>query len=326
MFEGFDVPKQNWCKVPCDFLDDVDTIAEAKILFYVLRHTWGFSEYGKPKRITLDEFQKGRKKTDGTRMDNGTGLSHQSVITGIKKAIEHGKLLVETNGSDRGRMKKLYYLRMKEGSKPLTPDVKKSDPGSQEFRGRTEKETLDRKKGLSSQRLDGTDGANGRSKVSDTDLTTFDRKAASRFHEVVSSHIKVNCKANMTEWAHQFRKMRQVDEVPKKVIREAIEWYSVHIGGDYIPEAFSAKTFREKYRSGQIKAAIDRTSTDVKPKKEIRTDRKGRQFDRRLLSDLFGDYCNRYGGGADVRVSQEKLDVILVERGMKPGSVPWSAI
>ncbi len=89
--------------------------------------------------------------------------------------------------------------------------------------------------------------------------SSFDRKATKQFRCVVESHIKVNKKANMDQWAHQFRLLRERDGVTEDEIRKAINWYKVWIGLDYMPEAYSAETFREKYNNNQIPAAMKRT-------------------------------------------------------------------
>ena len=81
-YAGFDVPQQNWFRLAYDWTDltaRMRSWAEQKVVEYVLRHTWGYHEYGGLKRITLDEFEHGRKRTDGTRMDSGIGMRRQAI-------------------------------------------------------------------------------------------------------------------------------------------------------------------------------------------------------------------------------------------------------
>ena len=160
-FPGFDLPQQNWFKMPnmwTDITADISSIAELKVVEYVLKHTWGYQEYGVKKRITIDEFRYGRKRQGGERLDRGTGLSKQSVITGIRAAIKQGLLEEEVDDRDRARVKKYYFLRMKQrpqndsdrvGVKNLDADVKVLDTGvksldikGQKFGHRTEQDTL----------------------------------------------------------------------------------------------------------------------------------------------------------------------------------------
>lgn len=167
-FSGFIPPVSNYFRMPTEWINisaKITNLAELKIVQYVLRHTWGFHEYdGKPKPITIDEFMHGRKRADGTRMDEGTGLSEQSVRNGIEKALEDGYLVCEVDDTDRARIKKSYALKMTfselevkdldpenrglefrpQRSKSYTPEVKDLDPRGQRFRPRSEKETLER--------------------------------------------------------------------------------------------------------------------------------------------------------------------------------------
>lgn len=181
-FSGFDTPKQNWFRMPNEWIDicaDISSLAEVKVVQYVMRHTWGHQEYGIRKRISVDEFMNGRWRRDGERMDKGTGLSKPSVITGLRSAVERGLLIEEVDDSDRARVKKYYSLRMNPesvseveeaeeepshstenepqndqenggvkdlnaGVKNLYPDVKKVYPWGKKSLPRTQKETLER--------------------------------------------------------------------------------------------------------------------------------------------------------------------------------------
>ncbi len=143
-FNGFESPKQNWSKLPhqmIDALPQIKTLGEMKIILYTLRHTWGYrDDY---KKITLDEFQHGRKKKDGSRIDNGTGLTKPTIVDGIKRAIKNGFLFEHVDTSDSARVKKFYSLT-EEGLKDLTPGVKKFNTWGKDSLHRTEKETLER--------------------------------------------------------------------------------------------------------------------------------------------------------------------------------------
>ena len=181
-FSGFDTPKQNWFRMPNEWIDmcaEISSLAELKVVQYVMRHTWGHQEYGIRKRISVDEFMNGRWRKNGERMDKGTGLSKPSVITGLRSSVERGLLIEEVDDSDRARVKKYYSLRMNPesvsevedaeeepshstetelqndqedggvknlnaGVKNLYPDVKKVYPRGKESLPRTQKETLER--------------------------------------------------------------------------------------------------------------------------------------------------------------------------------------
>ena len=113
-FNGFSGPKENWSKLPNELIDAlpiIETMSELKCILYILRHTWGFHD--ERKKITTDEFMNGRKRKDRTRLDNGTGLSKNSVISGLRSAEEHGFIEVDKDERDLARNKKTYTLKMR---------------------------------------------------------------------------------------------------------------------------------------------------------------------------------------------------------------------
>src|SRR5581483_2567262 len=166
-FQGFDRPESNFFRMPNTWTDitaEIDSIAELKVVEYILRHTWGYQEYGLKKHITIDEFVHGRRRQDGSRMDRGTGLSERAVYDGLRKAVENGLVEEAIDDSDRGRVKKFYSLRMRAeaaapedrqslqpGVQSLHPPLQNLHPGPQSLQGRgatlaprTKKETLER--------------------------------------------------------------------------------------------------------------------------------------------------------------------------------------
>lgn len=96
----------------------IDNLAELKVVIFLMRNTWGYGEYGEEKAITTDEFINGRKRKDGSRIEEGCGLKRTGVKEGLAKGIEHGRILCTVDTSDRGRIKKLYSLKMDEATKP----------------------------------------------------------------------------------------------------------------------------------------------------------------------------------------------------------------
>src|SRR5260221_11929442 len=90
-FTGFSRPESNFFRMPNEGIDitaDIDNIAEMKIVQYILRETGGYQEYGIKKHITIDEFIRGRKRKDGSRMGSGTRVREMSVCNGIAKVCE----------------------------------------------------------------------------------------------------------------------------------------------------------------------------------------------------------------------------------------------
>jgi DNA-binding PadR family transcriptional regulator len=144
-FQGFGNPQENWSKLPhqlIEALPQIETVGEMKVIIYTLRHTWGYhDDY---KKITLDEFENGRKQKDGTRIDEGTGLTKPTIINGIKRAVAHGFLFEHTDITDLARVKKFYSLT-EEGLKDLTSGVKTFNTEGKKILHRTEKETKEKK-------------------------------------------------------------------------------------------------------------------------------------------------------------------------------------
>lgn len=104
-------PEENWSKLPNALigeLDKIDSLAELKVILYVLRHTWGYGD--KVKKITTNEFENGRKRKDSTRIDNGVGMALQSIRDGLGKAIADGYLCCLLDTSDLARQTKYYFL------------------------------------------------------------------------------------------------------------------------------------------------------------------------------------------------------------------------
>lgn len=144
--------EENWFKIPncvIDYIADVHSLAELKVILYVFRHTQGYQETGKFKKITTDEFQNGRKRRDGTRIDRGVNLSVPSIISGLRKAVAHGHIVEKVEGEDKARIKKYYALRMtssrsKESLPPLSTKfrvaLKKVKSNSKESLERSEKD------------------------------------------------------------------------------------------------------------------------------------------------------------------------------------------
>lgn len=120
--DGFDMPMENWSKLPHDLIaqfDKIRTISELKVILYILRHTWGFQDEW--KKITMDEFVNGRRtnnlkyachcdKCNGKRIDHGVSMAAKNIRDGLKRAVDHRFINVEIDDSDKARVKKYYSL------------------------------------------------------------------------------------------------------------------------------------------------------------------------------------------------------------------------
>lgn len=70
-------------------------------------------------------------------------------------------------------------------------------------------------------------------------------------------------------WSNQFRQLRQALNNDTQRIQKALDWYSKHIGKEYVPIIHSAQSFRMKFDS--LEAAIARDLKD-NPEVNISTD------------------------------------------------------
>ena len=175
--------------------------------------------------------------------------------------------------------------------------------------------------------------------------SSFDKRAAREFADAVRCRRKVQKNSDLRQWANVFRQMREVDEIPKKEIREMIQWYAEHINDEFVPEAFSASTFRQKFADGRFGRAVKRSSngrcssdgkrltrenmwddpSNVLPggilRVEIGSD--GRQYDGRLLHRIRRRVRERYGNGMPL---PKQLEAVLTEEFPEAGKLTPSII
>lgn len=80
-------------------------------------------------------------------------------------------------------------------------------------------------------------------------ISPFNLKCSHRLADVVRKQRKVMRPIYPKVWARDFAKLRSVDGLKKKHIRKVLDWYLLHLGEEYIPQAYSAKGFREKFEA-----------------------------------------------------------------------------
>lgn len=93
VFEGFTLPTEDYF-APLHYWRligvHITSLAEYKIIDYILQVTWGTGNPYNRVPLTIESLMDGYIDDEGIQIDNGTGLSRQSVITGLDKAIKHG--------------------------------------------------------------------------------------------------------------------------------------------------------------------------------------------------------------------------------------------
>ena len=340
-FQGFDVSRQNWFRMPNEWTNitsKMTTIVELKLVEYVLRHTWGFNEYDKYKKITIDEFENGRKTKNGERIDEGTGLSKNSIINGLKKAVENG-YIEETTEGDPGRVHKYYRLKIKtqeqqaeegckvrqqpeeEGCKLCTGLVQSLHQTSANFAHRSEKDTKkDTKKyGGALKKRPHTKTNNGSSLVQTND---WDKKAAGYLREVLVLHdadiVAPPRSVRVSTLAKHIAALRFRRKIPKEQVRNMVKWMKIHYSEPWCPKIHKAADVFDKwgkFRDAKLRQETD--SGDVPENKHPRADLVARV--REWLERERGLWCENYP-------TQEDTDEALQHFGEKPGTLKWNEI
>ena len=107
-FEGF--PDPHWTQVPDlvfdGMLPDLSG-AELKVLLYLIRRTYGFKKDG--DSITFSQLCHGIRRSDGTVIDRGTGLSKSTVSLAIKTLEEKHLIEVSRDLTAVGDAEVNYY-------------------------------------------------------------------------------------------------------------------------------------------------------------------------------------------------------------------------
>ena len=128
-FTGFRGP--NYTPVPDELFDELLpdlTLAELRVLLYVMRRTFGFKKGS--DRISKSQLESGIVKRDGQLLDRGTGLSRRAVRVAIHSLVEKGILLRRSRFSQaRGHEATEYALNII-GQDPWVPNTQgESAPG-----------------------------------------------------------------------------------------------------------------------------------------------------------------------------------------------------
>lgn len=94
VFSGFwhpDVYEVGFTRLPHELVEEMHKMSdcELRVVLYIFRHTWGFLEIdnehsknklGKGKKMTTDEFMKGRKKEREVASERATNVAFPSLI------------------------------------------------------------------------------------------------------------------------------------------------------------------------------------------------------------------------------------------------------
>jgi hypothetical protein len=75
----------------------------------------------------------------------------------------------------------------------------------------------------------------------------IDRYYAAKLQEALKRRLNYRKAWNQTKWADEFRVLRDTLDQDTDRLEAALDWYCAHAGEEYVPEAFSAGSFRGKF-------------------------------------------------------------------------------
>jgi len=130
---------------------------------------------------------------------------------------------------------------------------------------------------------------NDSSKISGLDV--YSEKCAKLLNTSLHRKNKIMGKSSIKTWTSQFQKMLSNSWDDRKRIKKVLVWYCENIGKQYIPTAYSAKAFIEKFI--KIEDAMHRNSDGVDVREVKEED---------LLQELF----KRTGQGGPLQLYSEK--------------------
>lgn len=85
--------------------------SEFKVLLYICRRTYGFGKEG--DTISIRQIMSGIVRRDGERLDNGTGLSKETVCSALRGLEERGVVRCQRNADDlHGDTANFYSLNL----------------------------------------------------------------------------------------------------------------------------------------------------------------------------------------------------------------------
>src|SRR5690349_18182499 len=74
---------------------------------------------------------------------------------------------------------------------------------------------------------------------------SFESKCAGLLANAIQKYQPHKRKFQLAKWKDEFSKL--TNEVSQETISRILDWYISHIGEEFVPEAFSGKSFRIKF-------------------------------------------------------------------------------
>ena len=100
-----------------------------------------------------------------------------------------------------------------------------------------------------------------RSNLCSTDKPSFDKRCALKLEKLLREKRKFNSRTKPRSWPAQFLEFRKKNNITKKRIFSLLKWYCKHFGEKYVPKAYFANMFCDKFI--QIEEARERLIKEI---------------------------------------------------------------
>ncbi len=100
-----------------------------------------------------------------------------------------------------------------------------------------------------------------RSSLCSSNKSSFDKKMSVKLENLLREKRKFNSRTKPRSWPAQFLEFRRKNNITKKRFFEIMKWYCKHFGDKYVPKAYYANMFCDKFI--QIEEARERLKKEI---------------------------------------------------------------
>ena len=141
-FPGFPAEGQYW-QFPTIINGYVNLLNgnEFKVLWYILRHTYGYQK--EKDRISIRQIMEGITKKDGTILDRGTGIRHKNTVHVAIRSLERMRFISRISGKVEGKPNTFQPTISGGGIKSISGVLQNLDhPGSTKVEPKIDNRTI----------------------------------------------------------------------------------------------------------------------------------------------------------------------------------------
>ncbi len=97
-------------------------------------------------------------------------------------------------------------------------------------------------------------------------VNKFDERCAFLLVKEIQRIRKTSRRTKISKWIPQFEKLRILDGIERRRIKDVLSWYILHLKDKYTPKIYSADGFRNKFF--QIESAMEQQKIEEEDGKE----------------------------------------------------------